>query len=249
MSVTQALEASGITVRYGSAQAVGGASLRIEAGRITALVGPNGAGKSTLLGALVGGRKLASGDVVFAGEPINALDPTGRAKKGLTLVPQGRQVFPTLTVRENLLVMADALSLPHDRVEEASSRFPILRERAGVPAGSLSGGEQQMLALARALMARPRVLLLDEPTLGLAPVIVSEIIRTVAALAAGGMAILIAEPSIRLVRGQIDRGYVMMRGKIVAEAQGAGDLEQAYLESMGMTGRQETAASHPQSHH
>ena len=240
----QALEASGITVHYGSAQAVANASLRIEAGKVTALVGPNGAGKSTLLGALVGGRRTSSGDVVFAGEAMNALDPTGRAKKGLTLVPQGRQVFPTLSVQENLLVMADALSLSRDRVEEASSRFPILRERRAVPAGSLSGGEQQMLALARALMARPKVLLLDEPTLGLAPVIVSEIIRTVAELAAGGMAILIAEPSIRLVRGQIDRGYVMMRGQIVAEAQGASELERVYLESMGMAGRQEAGPRH-----
>lgn len=244
MTALQALEASRITVHYGSAQAVANASLRIEPGRITALVGPNGAGKSTLLGALVGARRGGGGEVVFGGEPMNALDPTGRAKKGLTLVPQGRQVFPTLTVRENLLVMADALSLPSDRVEEASSRFPILRERGGVPAGSLSGGEQQMLALARALMARPKVLLLDEPTLGLAPVIVSEIIRTVAELAAGGMAILIAEPSIRLVRGQIDRGYVMIRGQIVAEAQGAEQLEQAYLESMGMAGRGEASTHH-----
>lgn len=244
MAVPQALEASGINVRYGSAQAVANASLRVEPGRITALVGPNGAGKSTLLGALVGARGAGGGAVVFGGEQINALDPTGRAKMGLTLVPQGRQVFPTLTVHENLLVMADALSLPHDRVEEASSRFPILRERRGVAAGSLSGGEQQMLALARALMARPKVLLLDEPTLGLAPVIVSEIIRTVADLAAGGMAILIAEPSIRLVRGQIDRGYVMIRGQIVAEAQGAGDLEQAYLESMGMAGHGGASTRH-----
>lgn len=243
MAVQQAsLQASGVTVGYGSALAVSEASITIEPGKITALVGPNGAGKSTLLGALVGGRKSSAGNVVFAGEAINALDPTGRAKKGLTLVPQGRQVFPTLSVRENLLVMADALSLPHDFVDEAASRFPILQERRNVAAGSLSGGEQQMLALARALMAKPKVLLLDEPTLGLAPVIVSEIIRTVSDLAKSGMAILIAEPSIRLVRGQIDRGYVMIRGQIVAEAHGASELEQAYLESMGMA--HHPAASH-----
>lgn len=243
MAVQQAsLQASGVTVSYGSALAVSEASITIEPGKITALVGPNGAGKSTLLGALVGGRKSSAGNVVFAGETINALDPTGRAKKGLTLVPQGRQVFPTLSVRENLLVMADALSLPHDFVDEAASRFPILQERRNVAAGSLSGGEQQMLALARALMAKPKVLLLDEPTLGLAPVIVSEIIRTVSDLAKSGMAILIAEPSIRLVRGQIDRGYVMIRGQIVAEAHGASELEQAYLESMGMA--HHPAASH-----
>ena len=242
MSASQALEASDIAIHYGSAQAVAGASLRIESGSVTALVGPNGAGKSTLLSGLVGGLKLTAGSVAFGGASVTSLDPTARAKRGLVLVPQGRQVFPTLTVRENLMVMADALSLPHDRIEEASSRFPILRERRNVPAGSLSGGEQQMLALARALMARPKALLLDEPTLGLAPVIVAEIIRTVAELAADGMAILIAEPSIRLVRGQIHRGYVMIRGRIVAEANGAADLEQAYLRTMGMSGREAATA-------
>lgn len=234
MSAFRSLEAADIVVHYGSAQAVAKASLRLEPGSVTALVGPNGAGKSTLLTALVGGLKLSGGSVLFDGVSMTSLDPTARARKGLVLVPQGRQVFPTLTVQENLMVMADALSLPGARLDEAAARFPILQQRRDVPAGSLSGGEQQMLALARALMAKPKVLLLDEPTLGLAPVIVADIIRTVCELAAEGMAILIAEPSIRLIRGQIHRGYVMIRGQMVAEVQGAGELEQAYLKSMGM---------------
>lgn len=234
MAHSKLLEAEGVSVYYGSAQAVVDGSLFLEPGSVTALVGPNGAGKSTLLTAMIGGLRAKAGKVFFEGEPLNRLDPTARAKKGIVLVPQGRQVFPTLTVRENLLVMADSLSLPHSTVNEASARFPILEERGSVTAGSLSGGEQQMLAIARALMAKPKVLLLDEPTLGLAPVIVKEIVRTIADLAGEGMAILIAEPSIRLVRGEIQRGYVMIRGHIVASAPGAGELEEAYLEHMGM---------------
>ena len=234
MGASKCLEATDISVHYGHAQAVANASLRVEIGSITALVGPNGAGKSTLLTALVGGLALTSGSIALDGIPLTSLDPTARAKKGLVLVPQGRQVFPTLSVHENLAVMADALSLPYSRIYDASARFPVLNERCNVPAGSLSGGEQQMLALARALMAEPKVLLLDEPTLGLAPIIVAQIVRTVADLAAEGMAILIAEPSIRLIRGQIHRGYVMIRGQMVAEVHGADDLEQAYLKAMGL---------------
>ena len=234
MNSSRALEASDIVVHYGSAVAVAKASLTVEAGSVTALVGPNGAGKSSMLGALVGGLRAAGGTVTLDGTQLTSMTPTARAKRGLVLVPQGRQIFPTLTVLENLMVMADALSLPYDRIEEACSRFPILRERRNVTAGSLSGGEQQMLALSRALMVHPKVLLLDEPTLGLAPVIVAELIKTVGALAASGVAILIAEPSIRLVRSEIDRGYVMIRGKVVAEAHGTTELEQAYLDSMGL---------------
>lgn len=234
MSSTSVLTAQNIVARYGNAEAVSRAGLAVDKGSVTAIVGPNGAGKSTLLQALVGGLRIAEGEITLNGKSITRQSPTDRAKAGLVLVPQGRQVFPVLTVLENLQVMADALSLSHGRIDEAMQRFPVLRERQHVPAGSLSGGEQQMLALARALMSHPSVLLLDEPTLGLAPVIVAEIIKTVTELAADGVAVLIAEPSIRLIRNQIDRGYVMIRGQMVAEVQGAANLEQAYLEKMGM---------------
>lgn len=234
MTSTSVLTAKNIVARYGNAEAVSRAGLAIDKGKVTAIVGPNGAGKSTLLQALVGGLRIADGEIILNGRNVTKNSPTQRAKEGLVLVPQGRQVFPVLTVLENLQVMADALSLPYGRIDEAMQRFPVLQERRSVPAGSLSGGEQQMLALARALMAHPTVLLLDEPTLGLAPVIVTEIIKTVSELAADGVAVLIAEPSIRLIRNQIDRGYVMIRGQMVAEVQGATNLEQAYLEKMGM---------------
>lgn len=234
MSDTSVLTVSNLVVRYGNAEAVSRASLTAAPGKVTAIVGPNGAGKSTLLQAIVGGLRSAEGDVVLKGRSVARHSPTERGKSGLVLVPQGRQVFPVLTVRENLQVMADALSLPHERIDEALRRFPVLMERRAVPAGSLSGGEQQMLAFARAMMSRPAVLLLDEPTLGLAPVIVAELTRTIDALADDGVAVVVAEPSIRLIRNQVDRGYVMIRGRMVAQVQGAAELERAYLETMGM---------------
>ena len=221
-----------LRVRYGQIEAVNDVTLQVPAGAITAIVGPNGAGKSSLIQAIMGAVRGATGQVLLDGAALERLDPTARARAGLALVPQGRQIFPHLTVWENLQVMADAIGLAKGAATEAMQRFPILETRRRLPAGVLSGGEQQMLAFARALMARPKVLLLDEPSLGLAPLIVEELIRTVVALAAGGMAVLVAEPSIRFIRGHIDRGYVMFRGHIVAETTSAAALEAAYLARM-----------------
>ena len=221
-----------LRVRYGQIEAVNDVTLQVPAGAITAIVGPNGAGKSSLIQAIMGAVRGATGQVLLDGAALERLDPTARARAGLALVPQGRQIFPHLTVWENLQVMADAIGLAKGAATEAMQRFPILETRRRLPAGVLSGGEQQMLAFARALMARPKVLLLDEPSLGLAPLIVEELIRTVVALAADGMAVLVAEPSIRFIRGHIDRGYVMFRGHIVAETTSAAALEAAYLARM-----------------
>ena len=226
------LTVQNLCVRYGQIEAVGAASIQAPAGAITAIVGPNGAGKSSLIQAIMGAVRGATGQVLLDGVSVERLDPTARARAGIALVPQGRQIFPHLTVWENLQVMADAIGLAKGVAIEAMQRFPILETRRRLPAGVLSGGEQQMLAFARALMLRPKVLLLDEPSLGLAPLIVEELIRTVVALASDGMAVLVAEPSIRFIRGHIDRGYVMFRGRIVAEAAGAAALEAAYLARM-----------------
>jgi branched-chain amino acid transport system ATP-binding protein len=228
------LEAEDVTVRYGGAEAVSRASIRATRGAVTALVGPNGAGKSSLFDALIGAVPAAAKQIAVGERRIERLTTTARVAAGLVLVPQGRQIFPHLTVRENLQVVADGLRLPHRSVAEALDRFSILAERSRLPAGILSGGEQQMLALSRALMTSPKVLLLDEPTLGLAPIIVAEIVRTIAMLAETGIAIVIAEPSIRLIRGRIDHGYVMLRGRIAAEADSAEGLERDYLRLMGM---------------
>lgn len=230
-----ALDASGMCVRYGNIEALNHARLVVAPGSVTALVGPNGAGKSSLLQALVGGLRGASGTVTVGGRSLDGLDPTGRAKAGLVLVPQGRQVFARLTVEENLQVMADALSLRTDRIAGALDRFPILATRRALPAGKLSGGEQQMLALARALMTSPKVLLLDEPMLGLAPVIVEQVVQVIRQLANSGIAVLIAEPSIRLFGGYVDRGYVLIRGRISAPLDGLAELEAEYLRLLGMS--------------
>ncbi|HEV2673338.1 MAG TPA: ABC transporter ATP-binding protein [Aliidongia sp.] len=226
------LAAKGISVRYRQVEAVGDVSIEAPGGAITALVGPNGAGKSSLIQAIMGAVRGAKGSILIDGVAVDRLGPTGRARAGIALVPQGRQVFPHLTVWENLQVMADAIGLPDEATTAALQRFPILETRRRLPAGVLSGGEQQMLALARALMTKPKILLLDEPSLGLAPLIVEELVRTVVDLAQGGMAVLMAEPSIRFIRSHIDRGYVMFRGRIVAEATGASALETAYLAQM-----------------
>ena len=226
------LRVSDISVRYGRLEAVSGAAITLHSGTVTALLGPNGAGKSSFLQAVVRATRAFCGSVTLSNRAIDALDTTGRAVAGLVLVPQGRQIFPRLTVRENLLVISDALRLPSSRAIAALGRFPILLERQHRPAGVLSGGEQQMLALARALMTEPRVLLLYEPTLGLAPQIVNEVHRVIDLLKGSGVAVLIAEPSVRLIRGRVDRGYIMLRGRIVAEAASCEALEEEYLRQL-----------------
>lgn len=229
------LAATDITVRYGHAIAVRGVDVTVRGGSVTAIVGPNGAGKSSLLLALYGSVG-SSGRVTLDGEDVSRMSATERARAGIALVPQGRQLFPRLTVRENLHLMVDLLrSVPKSAVDEAMDRFPILRQRSRRLAGVLSGGEQQMLVVARALMARPQVLLLDEMTTGLAPKIVRELTDTVAALAAEGVAVAVAEPSLAPVQRIVDRGVVVIRGEVRATADDPADLDRAYQTAMGVT--------------
>lgn len=234
------LEASGICVAYGKSIAVGGVDLACSAGTITALVGANGAGKSSLFHALIGSTSTTAGTVRLADEDVSGLGANARTQRGIALVPQGRHVFPTLTVRENLSVIADSLRLDHETIGHGLQRFPILMERQSVLAGLLSGGEQQMLAIARALMSKPKVLLLDEPALGLAPAIVSELMRTVEDAAVKGAAVLIAEPSTSTLRIRIDAGLVIQRGSIVHRGDGS-ELAEAFNLSLGIhaTGTQQ----------
>lgn len=232
--------AEDVVVRYGKATAVEGAHLYAEAGTTTALVGPNGAGKSSLFNAIAGVVPAVHGTVRLLGDDVSRSSATARARKGLVVVPQGRQLFPRLTVRENLQVVADALGCSSTAYNAALDRFPILRTREKSLAGVLSGGEQQMLAIARGLMSEPKVLLLDEPTLGLAPTIVADLMSTVAGIAAAGTAVVIAEPSIHVVRNVVSGGSVIVRGRIVARTETAHELEAAYKEHLGLTATPQT---------
>jgi branched-chain amino acid transport system ATP-binding protein len=234
--VSAGLVVDGVSVRYGKATAVDRVSLVAEAGAVTAVVGPNGAGKSSLLQALYGAT-ASTGHVTLDGADISNLTATARARHGIALVPQGRQIFARLSVWENLQIMAEVLRLGDDEAEAALHRFPILVERRRQLAGVLSGGEQQMLAVTRALMGSPRLLLLDEMTTGLAPLIVGQLMETAVAMAASGAIVVVAEPSISTLRDRIDRGYVLLRGAIVdVEEAGGVALEAAYRDRMGITG-------------
>lgn len=228
------LRVEGLTVRYGHASALVDAAVTVPGGSVTALVGPNGAGKSSLLLAAYGSVP-ATGRVFLDGDDVSRLRPAARARAGIAIVPQGRQLFPHLDVVDNLQVMAELLHLPRSAVQGALDRFPILRTRRRSLVGVLSGGEQQMLVVARALMGSPRVLLLDEMTTGLAPLIVQELGRTVTALAAEGVAVLLAEPALGVLRRMVSRGYVLVRGEVLTCEEGGGRaLDDAYRAAMGV---------------
>ncbi|EME15786.1 ATP-binding cassette domain-containing protein [Rhodococcus sp. D-46] len=227
------LELDRVTVRYGSAVAVREVSLAAPAGEVTAIVGPNGAGKTSLAGSIYGSVP-ATGTIKFDGREIQKLSALDRVRSGFAYVPQGRQLFMRMSVRENLRVGADLLGLKAEAVETAFERFPILRERSESYAGVLSGGEQQMLVLGRALLETPKVLLLDEMMTGLAPKIVAELRALVGGLAAEGVTVIVTEPALTALKSVVDRGYVMQRGELVRECDSAATLDNAYKQSMGV---------------
>lgn len=222
-------------VRYGHATALAGVDLDFTPGKINAVVGQNGAGKSSLLLAMYGAVPC-TGSVSVGEVDISSLKPAHRARRGIGLVPQGRQIFPTLTVRENLAVFAEVLGVGTEAVEAAIGRFPRLVERANTLSGNLSGGEQQMLAVSRALMTDSRVLLFDEMATGLAPVIVQQLIAVARELADDGSTVVLAEASIGAIVADIDRGYLLTRGEIVDAVEGGAELEERYRASMGVVG-------------
>jgi branched-chain amino acid transport system ATP-binding protein len=209
------LDVSGLTVRYGVIEAVKGIDLTVVAGRITTLLGANGAGKSTTLLTLSGLLRSSSGSIVFDGTEVSQLPPHRIVELGLIQVPEGREILTTLSVRENLLLGAyrrrDEIETD---LEQLLILFPRLKERLDGAAGNLSGGEQQMLAIARALMAKPRLLLLDEPSMGLAPLLVREIFRILCALNERGLTILLVEQNVRQALQVAHFAYVMENGRI-----------------------------------
>ena len=209
------LQVSGLRVHYGMIEAVKGIDLTIAGGRITALLGANGAGKSTTLLTLSGLLRSSSGSIFFDGVELRDLPPHRIVELGLIQVPEGREILTTLSVRENLLLGAYR---HRDEIEEDLAKvlvlFPRLKERLHGPAGNLSGGEQQMLAIARALMARPRLLLVDEPSMGLAPLLVREIFKTLRGLNEGGLTILLVEQNVRQALRIAHWAYVMENGRV-----------------------------------
>jgi branched-chain amino acid transport system ATP-binding protein len=217
-SSTPLLSVEGLAVSYGHIEAVKGIDLAVDRGAITTLVGANGAGKSTTLLALSGLIPKASGRVVFDGEDITSLAPHRIVARGLVQVAEGRATLTTLTVRENLELGAYSRRDPAGReqdLERIFTMFPRLKDRAAGAAGNLSGGEQQMLAIGRALMARPRLLLLDEPSMGLAPLVVQDIFRTLRTLNQEGLAIFLVEQNVKQALRIASRGYVIETGSIV----------------------------------
>ncbi|MCA1491529.1 ABC transporter ATP-binding protein [Ensifer sp. NBAIM29] len=231
------LEVSGLKVAYGAVEALKGIDLSVAKGRIVTLLGANGAGKSSTLNALVGLAGKKAGRVVFDGQDISAMAPEQIVRLGMTLTPEGRRIFPSLTVDEHLL-LGGAMHKGRGNVaevrEDMLARFPILKERLDQRAGSLSGGEQQMLAIARSLMSSPDLLLLDEPSLGLAPQVVDLIFDLIAGLRQRGLTILLVEQNVQLSLEIADAGYVMANGRIVlsgtaADLRNSTEIQGAYL--------------------
>ena len=232
MSTTPLLQVNALSVAFGGIQAVREVSLNVAEGELVTLIGANGAGKTTTLKAIT--RTLAasrcSGSVHFAGSAIDAVAPHRLPQLGLAMVPEGRGVFTRMTIRENLLMGAyarDDLADISADIERWLETFPRLKERQSQLAGTLSGGEQQMLAMARALMSRPRLLLLDEPSMGLAPIMVERIFEVVREVAQQGVTILLVEQNVRQALAIATRGYVMESGRIVLHDTAANLLQDA----------------------
>jgi branched-chain amino acid transport system ATP-binding protein len=215
------LEIKDLTVMYGNVRALDSLDIKVGQGEIVAVMGSNGAGKSTLLKTVSGLVAPRAGSVLFEGRELLSASPSSVVKSGIIHVPEGRKIFPEMTVRENLLIGAYALHEKGDRQEKRMTgllaMFPELRGREGQPGSELSGGEQQMLAIARGLMAQPRLLMLDEPSMGLAPVIVERIGEIVKTLRGEGVAVLLAEQNIYFSLDIADRAYVLETGRVVIE--------------------------------
>ena len=231
------LEVRDLQVVYGAAPALWGVSLNVQPGELLCVVGPNGAGKTTLINTLAGVLRARAGSISFEGRDITQLPSHRFCEAGIAIVPEGRRLFTGMSVLENLELgsyLPAAKAHRKQSLEAAIELFPVLREKLASPAGELSGGQQQMVAIARALMARPRLLLLDEPSLGLSPLIVHDMFAAIRRINAGGMSVLMVEQNVVMAMEGSTRAYVLEEGRIVAE--GAPDallarpeIQRAYL--------------------
>jgi branched-chain amino acid transport system ATP-binding protein len=213
------LEARGLAIAYGDAPAVWDASLEVDAGEIVAVIGPNGAGKSTLVNTIAGLQRARAGELTFDGVDLHAVPAHQVCRHGIALVPEGRRLFTRMSVAENLdmgCYRGQARRARAETLERVHRLFPVLRDRRDQLAGALSGGQQQMVAIGRALMARPRLLLLDEPSLGLAPAVVDAVFEAIRAIHAEGVAILLVEQNVVRALDLAGRAYVLEEGRVVA---------------------------------
>jgi branched-chain amino acid transport system ATP-binding protein len=227
------LRTHGLTAHYGDAQALFGIDFHLDPGEVVAIIGANGAGKSTFMKAVTGLVRAAAEQIHFEHRPIGSLPPAEIVKRGIALVPEGRRLFPSLSVEENLLIGAAARRPGPWNVERVYGLFPVLRERRAQPATSLSGGQQQMVAIGRALMANPKVLLCDELSLGLAPVVIQEIYQAVPAICSEGMTIVVVEQDVALAQRVSRRVYCFQEGRVALEGESAAltreQISQAYF--------------------
>ena len=231
------LEVRDLHVAYGAAPALWGVSLDLRAGELLCVVGPNGAGKTTLISTLAGMLRARAGRIAFEGRDITALPAQRFCAAGIAIVPEGRRLFTRMTVRENLELGSYLPAAKRERrtsLDAAVRLFPALQEKLDSPAGELSGGQQQMVAIARALMARPRLLLLDEPSLGLSPLIVTDMFAAIRRIHAAGTSVLLVEQNVAMAMDVCDRAYVLEEGRIVAEGEpdellARPEIQRAYL--------------------
>ncbi|THU05535.1 ABC transporter ATP-binding protein [Lampropedia puyangensis] len=230
------LQLEGIHTYYGAIQALNGVSIHVNKGEIVTLIGSNGAGKTTMLMTICGNPRASSGRVLFEGQDITQMQTHKIMQNGIAISPEGRRVFPDLTVVENLKMggFFQNTQAIEEGIEHVFSLFPRLKERANQRAGTMSGGEQQMLAIGRALMSKPRLLLLDEPTLGLAPLIIAQIFEIIQTIRAEGVTVFLVEQNANKALQIADRGYVLETGNVVLEDTGTNllgnpDIRKAYL--------------------
>jgi len=226
------LEARHLHVGYGDATAVWDVSLAVDAGEIVSVIGPNGAGKTTLINAIAGLLRCRRGELRFDGVDMTAVRPHGYCSHGIALVPEGRRLFSKMSVEENLELgcyLRAARAQRERSLERVYTLFPILRDKRRQPAGELSGGQQQMVAIARALMARPRIVLFDEPSLGLAPTVVDAMFEVIGRVRGEGAAVLLVEQNVLKALEVADRAYVLEQGRIVSEGAPGDLLKQPHI--------------------
>jgi branched-chain amino acid transport system ATP-binding protein len=239
------LELKNVSIRYNMIQALSDVSIHVDEGEIVTIIGANGAGKSSTMNAITGLVRIASGEIVLDGKPLpSAAHNVTRA--GIALAPEGRRIFGPLTVRENLMIGAylrsDKTAVVED-CEKVFGIFPRLKERINQPSSTLSGGEQQMLAIGRSMMSRPRLLLLDEPSLGLAPLLIEEIFQTIRRLNEGGTTILLVEQNAQQALALADRAYVYQTGKVIREGKARELLHDPQIEAAYLGVRRAEAAN------